>query len=77
MERKAESTCCLIQAEQSGPLGNAAMRNNHTTGEYAISNAEAHVASRTGTPAMDHDAFAGFYQRSAPGLLATAAPSVY
>ena len=46
------------------------MRNNHTTGEYAISNAEARVASRTGTPAMDHDAFAGFYQRSAPGLRA-------
>ena len=44
------------------------MRNNHTTGEYAISNAEARVASRTGTPAMDHDAFAGFYQRSSPGL---------
>jgi RNA polymerase sigma-70 factor, ECF subfamily len=46
------------------------MRNNHTTGEYAISNAEARVASRTGTPAMDNDAFAGFYQRSAPGLYA-------
>jgi RNA polymerase sigma-70 factor, ECF subfamily len=44
------------------------MRNHDTTGEYAISNAEARVALRTGTPAMDHDAFAGFYQRSAPGL---------
>jgi len=44
------------------------MRKNHTTGEYAISNAEARVASRTSEPAMDNDAFAGFYQRSAPGL---------
>lgn len=54
--------------EQFGPFWNAAMRKNDTTGEYAISKAEARVASRTGEPPMDNDAFAGFYQRSAPSL---------
>jgi RNA polymerase sigma-70 factor (ECF subfamily) len=46
------------------------MRKNDTTGEYAISNLEARVASRTNDPPMDSDAFAGFYQRSAPALRA-------
>lgn len=44
------------------------MRKTDTTGEYAISNLEARVASRTDELPMDSDAFAGFYQRSAPAL---------
>lgn len=46
------------------------MRKTDTTGEYAISNLEARVASRTDELPMDSDAFAGFYQRSAPALRA-------
>jgi RNA polymerase sigma-70 factor (ECF subfamily) len=46
------------------------MRKRDTTGEYAISNVEARVASRPDTLPMDSDAFAGFYQRSAPPLRA-------
>ena len=46
------------------------MRKNDTTGEYAIPNLEACVASRTNDLPMDSDAFAGFYQRSAPALRA-------
>jgi RNA polymerase sigma-70 factor, ECF subfamily len=46
------------------------MRKTDTTGEYAISNLEARVASRTEELPMDSDAFAGFYQRSAPALRA-------
>lgn len=46
------------------------MRKKDTTAEYAIPNVEARVASRTDEPSMDNDAFAGFYQRSAPGLRA-------
>ena len=46
------------------------MRKTNTTGEYAISNLEARLASRTDEAPMDSDAFAGFYQRSAPGLRA-------
>jgi RNA polymerase sigma-70 factor, ECF subfamily len=44
------------------------MRKPDTTGEYAIPNVEALGASRTDEPPMDSDAFAGFYQRSAPAL---------
>lgn len=46
------------------------MRKTDTTGEYAISNLEARVASRTDELPMDSDAFAGFYERSAPALRA-------
>ena len=46
------------------------MRKQDTTGEYAIPNVEARVASRTDELPMDSDAFAGFYQRSAPALRA-------
>jgi RNA polymerase sigma-70 factor (ECF subfamily) len=46
------------------------MRKRDTTGEYAISNVEARIASRTDAPPMDSDAFSGFYQRSAPALRA-------
>jgi RNA polymerase sigma-70 factor (ECF subfamily) len=46
------------------------MRKDDTTGEYIISNVEARAASRTDKPTMDSDAFAGFYQRSAPSLRA-------
>jgi RNA polymerase sigma-70 factor (ECF subfamily) len=41
-----------------------------TTWEYAIPNIEAGAASRNNDLPMDRDAFAGFYQRSAPGLRA-------
>jgi len=44
------------------------MRKPDTTGEYAIPNVEARVASRAHDVPMDSDAFAGFYQRSAPAL---------
>lgn len=44
------------------------MRKRNTTGEYAISSVEACAASRTDALPMDSDAFAGFYQRSAPPL---------
>jgi RNA polymerase sigma-70 factor (ECF subfamily) len=44
------------------------MRKPDTTGEYAIPNVETRGASRTDEPPMDSDAFAGFYQRSAPAL---------
>ncbi len=50
------------------------MRKNDTTGEYAIPNLEARVASRIDELPdelpMDSEAFAGFYQRSAPALRA-------
>jgi RNA polymerase sigma-70 factor (ECF subfamily) len=46
------------------------MRKTDTTGEYAIPNVETRVASRADELPMDSDAFAGFYQRSAPGLRA-------
>ncbi|HEY2893785.1 MAG TPA: sigma-70 family RNA polymerase sigma factor [Pirellulales bacterium] len=46
------------------------MRKTDTTGEYAIPNVETRGASRTELLHMDSDAFAGFYQRSAPGLRA-------
>ena len=46
------------------------MRKSDTTGEYAIPNVETRVASRTDELPMDSDAFAGFYQRSAPALRA-------
>jgi len=46
------------------------MRKTDTTGEYAIPNIEARVASRPDELPMDSDAFAGFYQRSAPALRA-------
>jgi len=45
-------------------------RRLHTNGEYAIPNVESCGASRTEALPMDNDAFAGFYQRSAPGLWA-------
>ncbi len=51
-----------------GLLGNAAMRKTDTNGEYAISNVQALAATRSDELPMDSDAFAGFYQRSAPGL---------
>jgi RNA polymerase sigma-70 factor, ECF subfamily len=46
------------------------MRKPDTTGEYAISNVETRGASRADELPMDSDAFAGFYQRSSPGLRA-------
>ncbi len=46
------------------------MRKNDTTGEYAIPNVGTRGASRTDELPMDSDAFAGFYQRSAPALRA-------
>jgi RNA polymerase sigma-70 factor (ECF subfamily) len=46
------------------------MRKTDTTGEYAIPNVDARGASRTDELPMDSDAFAGFYQRSAPALRA-------
>ena len=46
------------------------MRKDNTTGEYAIANVEARAASRADELPMDSDAFAGFYQRSAPSLRA-------
>ena len=44
------------------------MRKKDTNAEYAIPNVEACLISRSDEPSMDSDAFAGFYQRSAPGL---------
>jgi RNA polymerase sigma-70 factor, ECF subfamily len=46
------------------------MRKHDTTGEYAIPNVEARAISRPDELPMDSDAFAGFYQRSAPALRA-------
>jgi RNA polymerase sigma-70 factor, ECF subfamily len=46
------------------------MRKPDTTGEYAIPNVGTRGASRTDELPMDSAAFAGFYQRSAPGLRA-------
>jgi RNA polymerase sigma-70 factor (ECF subfamily) len=46
------------------------MRKPNTTGEYAIPNVETREASRADELPMDSDAFAGFYQRSSPGLRA-------
>jgi len=46
------------------------MRKTDTTGEYAIPNVETRSTSRADELPMDSDAFAGFYQRSAPGLRA-------
>ena len=46
------------------------MRKPDTTGEYAIPNVEARGLSRPDELPMDSDAFAGFYQRSAPALRA-------
>src|ERR1700693_1618713 len=46
------------------------MRKTDTTGEYVIPNLETRVASRSDELPMDSDAFAGFYQRSAPSLRA-------
>lgn len=46
------------------------MRRNHTTGEYAIPNVGTRAAARGDSQAMDSDAFAAFYQRSAPALRA-------
>lgn len=46
------------------------MRKDDTTGEYAIPNVDALAASRNNDLPMDSDAFAGFYQRSAPALRA-------
>jgi RNA polymerase sigma-70 factor, ECF subfamily len=46
------------------------MRKPDTTGEYAIPNVDTRVASCTDQLPMDSDAFAGFYQRSAPALRA-------
>lgn len=48
--------------------GTAAMRRNDTTGEYAIPNVETRAAARSDSQPMDSDAFAAFYQRSAPAL---------
>jgi RNA polymerase sigma-70 factor, ECF subfamily len=46
------------------------MRKDDTNGEYAIPNVEPRAASRSDSPPMDSDAFAAFYQRSAPALRA-------
>ena len=59
-----------MQQPEGGLLWNAAMRKHDTTGEYAIPNVETRVASRSDDLPMDSDAFAGFYQRSAPALRA-------
>lgn len=45
-------------------------RRPGTNGEYAIPNVESREASRSEPLPMDNDAFAGFYQRSAPALWA-------
>ncbi len=44
------------------------MRKHDTTGEYAIPSVEARAISRPDELPMDSDAFAGFYERSAPAL---------
>ena len=59
-----------MQQPDGGLLWNAAMRKHDTTGEYAIPNVEARALSRPDELPMDSDAFAGFYQRSAPALRA-------
>jgi RNA polymerase sigma-70 factor (ECF subfamily) len=59
-----------MQQPDDGLRWNAAMRKHDTTGEYAIPNVEARALSRPDDLPMDSDAFAGFYQRSAPGLRA-------
>jgi RNA polymerase sigma-70 factor, ECF subfamily len=59
-----------MQQPDDGLLWNAAMRKHDTTGEYAIPSVEARVLSRPDDLPMDSDAFAGFYQRSAPALRA-------
>ena len=59
-----------MQQPDGGLLWNAAMRKHDTTGEYAIPNVEARAISRPDELPMDSDAFAGFYQRSAPALRA-------
>ncbi len=59
-----------MQRPDDGLLWNAAMRKHDTTGEYAIPNVEARAISRPDELPMDSDAFAGFYQRSAPALRA-------
>jgi RNA polymerase sigma-70 factor (ECF subfamily) len=59
-----------MQQPDDGLLWNAAMRKHDTTGEYAIPNVEARATSRPDDLPMDSDAFAGFYQRSAPALRA-------
>ncbi len=59
-----------MQQPDGGLLWNAAMRKPDTTGEYAIPNVDARVVSRADELPMDSDAFAEFYQRSAPALRA-------
>jgi RNA polymerase sigma-70 factor, ECF subfamily len=59
-----------MQQPDDGLLWNAAMRKHDTTGEYAIPNVDARALSRPDELPMDSDAFAGFYQRSAPALRA-------
>jgi RNA polymerase sigma-70 factor (ECF subfamily) len=59
-----------MQQPESGLLWKAAMRKHDTTGEYAIPNVEARAILRPDELPMDSDAFAGFYQRSAPALRA-------
>ena len=46
------------------------MRKTDTNGEYAIPNVDARLLARADELPMDSDAFAGFYQRSAPALRA-------
>lgn len=58
------------QRPDDGLLGNAAMGKTDTTGEYAIPNVETRGASRTDELPLDSNAFADFYQRSAPSLRA-------
>jgi len=55
---------------RSGPFWNRNARSTETNGEYAIPNVETRGASRNEALPMDNDAFAGFYQRSAPALWA-------
>ena len=54
------------------PIGpdEAAQRSLTTNGEYAIPKVQSRGASRNEAPPMDNDAFAAFYQRSAPALRA-------
>jgi len=59
-----------MQQPDNGLRWNAAMRKHDTTGEYAIPSVEARAISRPDELPMDSDAFAGFYQRSAPALRA-------
>jgi RNA polymerase sigma-70 factor, ECF subfamily len=54
----------------SGSSRRGTKQESTTTWEYTIPNIEAGTASRKNELPMDRDAFAGFYERSAPALRA-------